>query len=772
MTNATMRPLVSGSITMFGVLLLASPPGFAGTADADTSDSASLQEIVVTAQRKAENLLDVPLSISAVSGDELNASGIKSLTDLQFIEPGYVVADSAGYTQIFVRGVGNSIFSGADPSVATFIDDVPRIFGSLVNNLVDVDRIELLKGAQGGLYGRNATGGVLNIVTRQPDTREFSGNALLDYGEDNTFRAAGYVNIPISDNVAWNIAAERDSHDNYVRNISTDPTPYSAANFPGGSLFGSAQATANFLNSGIHPPSGYADGSFSAVDSKLLLKPLEHLKITVAGDYSIKTDSNGSQFYNATPSFAQATLTGFLGAFIGATPNFAPNAFVGSSGKFTASGGLPYIVNEIDTGGSVTAVYSLPHVDITSISAYRAQRTAFLDDVAAIAVPVITPDVNNHKWYAYQELRAISTDEGPLHLLGGATYLRTRFGSEVNLGLILPVIPYMPSDYEVDVVNNWTVYLQAGYDLTQALNLTVSGRYFHEQNRGTFDIPPAPDAVISEKKFIPSATLSYKLQPDGTIYVRWARGFKAGGINPSSPPIDFTNPNEGAFFGGETVDTYEAGYRSALLDHRIDLTTAVFYNDYRGLQVNAHANAENPEISEGIVNAGSARTWGAEEQLNWRVVRPVTVGLAAGYLSAKYTNFVLANSPQLVPFDLSGQSMPNAPKWQLSYITQLDQPITDNLHLTGNLMVSYLSRDILASSGLPGVLPDAVQPSYAITNLRVGVRTADGRYSLDVFANNLFDRAYTVYGTSSASSGNLFSWGNPRIVGGELNVRF
>lgn len=759
-------------MTAITALLVASTPCFADSAGADTNDAASLQEIVVTAQRKSENLLDVPLSISAISGDDLNASGIKSLTDLQFIEPGYIVADSAGYTQIFVRGVGNSIFSGADPSVATFIDDVPRIFGSMVNNLVDVDRVELLKGAQGGLYGRNATGGVLNIVTRQPDTKDFSGNALLDYGENNTFRAAGYVNFPIGDTVAWNIAAERDSHDNYDRNISTDPTPYTAAMFPGGSLLGSAQTTAGFLNSGIHPPSGYDDGSFSAVDSKLLLKPLEHLKITVAGDYSIKTDSNGSQFYNATPSFAQATATEFLGAFIGATPSFSPNQFIGSAGKFTASGGLPYIVNEIDAGGSVTAVYSLPHVDITSISAYRTQRTAFLDDVAAIAVPVITTDVNNHKWYAYQELRAISTDDGPWHLLGGATYLRTRFGSEVNLGLIMPVAPFAPSDYEVDVVNNWTVYLQAGYDLTNALNLTVSGRYFHEQNRGTFDIPAAPDAVIGETKFIPSATLSYKLQPDGTVYVRWARGFKAGGINPSSPPTVFTNPNEGAFFGGETVDTYEAGYRSTLLDHRIDLTTAVFYNDYRGLQVNAHANAANPEISEGIVNAGSARTWGAEEQVNWRVARPVTLGLAAGYLDAKYTNFVLANSPQLVPFDLSGQQMPNSPKWQLSYTTQLDQPINDFLHMTGNLMVSYLSRDILSSSGLPGVLPDAVQPGYTITNIRVGVRTADSKYSVEVFANNLFDRAYTVYGTSSATTGNLFSWGNPRIVGGEINVHF
>src|SRR5262249_17965893 len=159
-------------------------------------------------------------------------------------------------TQIFIRGIGNSVFVGADPSVATYIDDVPRIYGSMVNQLIDVDRVEVLKGAQGGLYGRNATGGVVNVVTRQPQTDTLAANGLVDYGELNTLRAAGYVNIPLTDKIALSLAAERDSHDPYVRNISTDTAPYTAAMFPGGSLLGTAQQTADYFNSGVKPSNG------------------------------------------------------------------------------------------------------------------------------------------------------------------------------------------------------------------------------------------------------------------------------------------------------------------------------------------------------------------------------------------------------------------------------------------------------------------------------------------------------------------------------------
>src|SRR5579871_1295747 len=198
------------------------------SSSSSSGSSVTLEEVVVTAERRSEGLLDVPMAMTAQTSEQLAASGIKDITDIELITPGMNTSDSSGYTQVYIRGIGNSIFVGADPSVATFIDDVPRIYGSMVNNFVDVDRVEVLKGAQGGLYGRNATGGVVNIITHQPETDKLYGHVLVDYGNYNQLRAAGYVNVPISDSAAVLVAAERDQHDAYFKNVAP-ANPYTAA---------------------------------------------------------------------------------------------------------------------------------------------------------------------------------------------------------------------------------------------------------------------------------------------------------------------------------------------------------------------------------------------------------------------------------------------------------------------------------------------------------------------------------------------------------------
>src|SRR5438094_562658 len=223
MPMSRLNPYIFATTVLTSVILAqpasaqaASSTPAAPAATATTDNSQGVQEIVVTARRREENILSVPLSISAMSGDQLETAGIKTITDLQFTTPGYNVSDSNGYTQIFIRGVGNSIFVGADPSVATFIDDVPRIYGSMVNDFVDVQRVEVLKGAQGGLYGRNATGGVVNIITRQPSTDKMSTNFHAILGSHSTVEGAGYINIPLGKWLAVSLAAEARFHHPYA----------------------------------------------------------------------------------------------------------------------------------------------------------------------------------------------------------------------------------------------------------------------------------------------------------------------------------------------------------------------------------------------------------------------------------------------------------------------------------------------------------------------------------------------------------------------------
>jgi iron complex outermembrane receptor protein len=738
--------------------------------DAGEQNDTGLQEVVVTAQRTRQNLLDVPLSLQAATGEQLQDLNIRNIADLQFTSPGFFVSESSGYTQIFVRGIGNSIFVGADPSVATYIDDVPRVYGSMVNSLLDIDRTELLKGAQGGLYGRNATGGVLNIITHQPDTEHFDGEARASYGEYNTRSAAGYVNVPLNDKIAFNASVEGDYHDPYIRNVQP-PNPYTAAMFPGGSFLGNAATTAAALNSSIAaPPGGYANQNFLATDAKVLLKANDDFKITVAGDYADKHDSSGNAIVSTTPVFEQAALAGSLASLLGANPQLPPG-FVTTPPKFAlqAIGNAP--VDTVDDGGSITAAWNAPGFDLTSISAYRFNHTSL------ITLPQLPPQasavVEFHRRYFYQELRAVSKDSGPFHWLGGATYLATHVQG-LTAVTIPPVVPNLPLGGTVDRVKDWSGYLQGGYDITAALNLTASGRYVHETNNATYSLPPSPATGFVETKFLPSATLSYKFDGGGNVYARWARGFKAGGINPTTPPQAFPDPyTEGGIFKGEQVDTYEVGYRVPLLEHTLDLTTAIFDNEYKDIQTTVHVQAAYANsILEGIVNVGSARTWGAEESLNWKVINPLTVGVSAGYLNAKYTDFVVTNSTVLVPFDYSGHTMINSPKFQLSLTASLDRPLTDRLHLVGSLLESYTDKTIFIQSGLPGVLPDADGPAYWITNARLGIRTSDGKYEISAYANNLFNTAYYTYGTSAAATGNALIWGNPRVVGGEIDIKF
>ena len=733
------------------------------------SADVGVDEIIVTAQRREQGVLEVPLSIQAISGDRLLDTGIRQITDLQFTTPGYNTAEGNGYTQIFIRGIGNAIFVGADPSVATFIDDVPRIYGTLVNNFVDVERVEILKGAQGGLYGRNATGGVINIITRKPNTEELGGEFRLAVGEKETVQATAYLNVPISDQVAFALSAERRVHDAYIKNVAPSE-PYSAANFPSGSFFGTPQQTAAIFNSRLrNVDSGKED--FWAVGGKLLLQPTDTLKILLAGDLSRKQDNNSNSQFTSTPEYQQAGLAGSFAA-VGIPVSLPPGFLLGNPKKFTVALSDPGTSNLRDYGFSGTVTWSLPGVDLTSISAYRNQQTRFDGDLGGASVPFVGAVVEVDKHYHYQEVRAITTFDGPLRLVSGATYLSSSFKGYTGSIFLPPIVDNVPLSRGNSKVKNWSVYAQAEYDVTDNITLTGSGRYVHEKNNSFFPLSGTPYSA-KESKFLPAATLSYKFDGGGNAYVRWARGFKSGGINPIADISAFPNPNVGGVFRGETVDTYETGLRAPLFDRRVQFSIAAFYNDYKNLQSTANATpAFGSQILLAIVNAGSARTYGGEASVTWRVVEPLTINAAVGYLNARYKDFKLDDNVALVSFDRSGSRMRNSPEWQFNFGANLDQPVSAGLNLVGSALASYTSNIIWSPSALPGVLPDVTQPSYWIANVRLGVRTADEKLEIAVFANNLFNSRYTVTGSNSALYGNVLNWGNPRIAGIELKSRF
>lgn len=757
---------LSSPLLCFAVLLSQAAVAQAPDSTAGGAPRA-LEEVMVTAQRREETLMSVPLSIQAMSGEKLTNVGIDNLSALKFTTPGYFPDTNNGFVQIYMRGIGNAIFLGADPSVATFIDDVPQIYGMTVDEMVDVERVEILKGAQGGLYGRNATGGVVKIITRQPSTEALAGDFRLSYGEKNTFRGTGYLNVPLGDSAAWNLAFEESTHDHYVSNNAA-ATPYSAANFPSGSFLGTPQQTADFFNAGQNPSKIY-DKDFTAVRTRLLLQPLESLSLTLAANWAKKDDTDSSQFVSSTPEYNQAALVSLINGFgvsVDLPPGFIPD---NTDKDWTTAVGPEQLGRIEDSSTSATLVWNGPGFDLTSITAYRKMKNTTRGDSANSAVLFVPFDISTDRDYLYQEFRLTSSGEGPWRYLGGVTYLDNNLKGHNDVYFLSYDVLYGITKYDQEI-RNWSAYGELGYDLTERLNLTVSGRYMSEENDVKFKAPVVSRRQSEESKFVPSATLSYDID-DSLVYLRWAQGFKTGGINILVAPSFYPRPSDGSVFDPETVNTYEAGFKSTLLDRSVQLTGAIFYNDYNDLQVDVRARPEYPAITTAIINADSAETWGAEAGLAWQVANPLTLGVNAGYLHAEYKDFSLSGSEVLADFDLSGEQMPKAPKWQVSLNAALDQPISDGFRLVGDLLASYTDNVIFKYSALPGILPDAEGDGYWLVNARLGVHTADDKWGFDIVADNVFDEVYYI-GADAGVFGNLLNYGTRRIIGGELIYKF
>lgn len=741
------------ALTVSGLALTL--PNFANAQDT-APQATGANDIIVTAQRREQVLTDVPLSISAISGDNLEAKGLGGITDLKFETPGFISLSGTGFTQIYIRGIGNNIFVGADPSVATFIDDVPRIYGSLIDNLVNVERVEVLKGAQGGLYGRNATGGVINIVTRKPSD-DLGVKGTISFGEYETVDASAFVNVPLGDRVAVNFSVNRRYHDAYVRNLGTS-SPYPAGTT---SFFGdpnsSAEATA--LN----------NEDFYAFDGKIKAELSDNLTVTLAGDYARKNDANGNGWVQQNTDFNYLVYLGFSAA-AGISDPIAPWS-PGSVEDQTAYSGIESFSKTEDFGFSGTIDLALASVDLKSITAMRWNNGNFRGDIGGGPVPMAGFFTDFDRKFFYQELRAVSSGDGPLRYIAGATYLKNKIDN-----LLRGLFVGFPTGDTIAFTDteNWSVYGELSYDLTEQLTLTASLRYVDETTDALFPagtssiggVLPEETNSITQSKLLPSATLSYNIG-DGVIYARYARGFKTGGINPIVRPSAFQG-QPGSAFGPEVADSFEIGYRASLFDRRVQLTTAIFYNDFSGVQIARAGNAANPTVSNAILNAGDARTYGAEASVTWQVSPALTIAGNIGYLNARYKAGAGAlASPVVDSFDVGGNVMSLSPEWQGGASIAVNQPVNDAFRIKGTVLYSHVGGHNFQYEENPFLF----QPSYNLVNVRLGVADIDERMGLFVFANNLFDEGYAVFGTNN-SLGSLLTPGAPRVIGGTLEFNF
>jgi iron complex outermembrane receptor protein len=631
----------------FRIALLCAGSALAAPAFAQdvAGDDTGIGDIVVTAQKRAENVQDVPIAISAVNSEYLESRGVSSIDTLGAIAPNVKIErapSSKTISQIAIRGsVTINPAITWEPAVGLYLDGVyiAKAQGSIFD-VADLERVEMLRGPQGTLYGRNALAGAINLVTKKP-SGELGGSAEISYGNYNQRKAKAIVDLPRMGIFSLKLSGQIAKRDGLV-NITANPYP--AAFLAGPNLVTETDT----------------------LDSKSFMVQLRaDLSDTITADYTY--DYNKQK---QLPPFAQLMGVNTNGdprdIFDPASASYiavAPlNLYANPNRVSTASIDGDVYERSRAYGHALTLTADLGDAELKSITAYR--DLAWADGIDLDGSPLdiaFTQRITDYHALS-QELQLTGTalDEKLSYVLGGFYFKEKAetLGPQRFFGLFGPFGNYYQSDYGSHT-EAYAVYTQLDYKLSDALKLTLGGRYTHEKKdiRRFFaagsplvtvvDLPygGVPDATYNN--FSPAATLSYAFDRKINVYARFARGFKSGGFNgetnvffdpaaPANCPMGLTELCQP--YRPEKVDSYEVGFKSKLLDNRLIFNVAAFYDKHKDIQLSIFTAAG--AASSVVRNAASARISGLEIEAVAKPSDAITVNLALATLSSKYLSYI------------------------------------------------------------------------------------------------------------------------------------
>lgn len=744
----TIQHFGGASLLAIAAAMLAAP------AHAQTATDAQVEEIVVTAQRRSERLQDVPVTMQAFDGKAIQAAGLTQVDQLARLTPGLNVgAFAPSKPQIYMRGIGTrQIDIGSDPSVGVFLDDVyvGRVSGS-VSNLADIERIEVLKGPQGTLYGRNTIGGAMSVVTADPKD-ETVANLEIGVGDFGAYSAKGYVGgALIPGRVDARVSAFYVKRDGYVVNTAT-----------GNTALGLDQA---------------------GVRGKLRFTPTDRLSAILTVDI-LRDRSPGQQGESEGPDV-------FLRSPAAAIPT--PTA-----DRFSEAYNLDSPTRRNSDQISLRAEWRGDDAVVTSITALRRSRLIEDADVDSTPLSVLEQVTFERSRELSQELRIVSDPDGGWSfggrldwIVGAYAYrdesVRTdRFvwGADslpVFVGRLLgdAGLGSITNDATLDRdVDSAAAYGQATVHLTDTVNLTAGLRYSRDRKHGVYvgttdhiglPVLSQPFTVPLDRTWTstdPRVTIDWKPAPDVLLFATASRGYKSGGFQWA-----VTDPSLAArIFNPETVDYYELGAKTRWLDGALVLNGAVFYNDYRNLQVQRLVATPGGGVSNVISNAAASTIKGAELEVTARPGRGWLVNLGYSYLDARYDEYVFGPG-----VDFSGTRMVRSPKTTLNASVQYDHEFSDELSLQLRADAAY-SSSFYFEPGEATLSAGNREPAYATVNLRATLWR--GPYRLSVFANNLFDEEYrsarltypattSPFGTTGQQG--IGYWAPPRMIGATVS---
>lgn len=803
MSHKHVSIFLSGSIAALVI-----PMGAATAQSASADDSArTLDVVTVTAQKREERAVDVPVSVLATSGETLEALNLTAATDLQYTTPGLNLGDAntprgAG---LRIRGIGTNVFAdGIEQSVGTVVDGVPLArAGQGLADLTDIERIEVLRGPQGMLFGRNASAGLINIVTRGPaDELSIRGNAAV--ANDGFVNVSGAISGPlVEDRLAGRISAYTNQRDGFVNRVGEDES----------------------LN----------DRDEFGFRGALRFTPSEAVEVLLRADFS----ERDNECCIWTPrAFADATTdprpgAAFLSTALSGVTASEDNLTVGDASD-------RYFNTVISQGVSGEVNWELGDFTLTSLTAFRTWRQK--DNNDADLSPVNVLDVNfggNTLEQFSQEFRLTSPDTGPLQYVLGAFYYDSsnegsfeqvgRFtlgfanaqaaGIDIPLapGLVLPAAQNFGRTVNTVIdVEDIALFGQATYDLTDRISLIVGGRYtdtevsmdyarigtpgndaFNFLLGGAF-APLAFDVSTSDTNFSWRLGAQYALSEDSNLYATVSRGYKGPGFNNLLDIVIPAGQTEEEFtlVEPEIPTAYEIGYKAILLDGRVTLDAALYRTEFEDFQAQIVETPAGAAIgSFAIRNAGELLTQGAELQVTAVPTDELTLGFSASISDTEFESFegascprlaglvtevgapcgpLVAGGPNTTSFDASGLAGTNAPELMFSLDGRYQRPVFSGLE--GFVQGNYYWRDETTFGLYPTNVPNpTTQDGYGILNASLGIIGGDGAYTLSLFARNLTDENFvtSIFDLPFDAAGGLgqfVSADAQRTVGLSLNV--
>jgi len=787
-------------------------PATAQAADAPPDplrEPPKVERLIVTATKREESIQDIPIAVSAFSGEDLQARGVQELRDLQQVSPSLSVygsnSDSGGGT-LRIRGMGTTGNNpGLESAVGFYVDGVYRSrSGQGFNDLVDVERIEVLRGPQGTLWGKNTSAGAVNVITRKP-SYEWDGNVNASYGNLDYYKVWGSVTGPIVDErLAFRFAGSTSDRDGYYRSR------------------GSFEQ--------------YNELDRYTLRGQLLATPADDLELRLSADFGERNESCCPAGYRQV-----GPLTAGIYPLL---PNGGTATSTEENDKKVGVNHDP-VEDVKDWGVSLEADWELEEgLDLVSISSYREFDAFRQQDIDFSDAFILLPQGEEELFRTFSQEFRLTGSAGPIDWLGGIYAYSEKFdgGGQVRFdqdgdeywailhsaisggGLVLDPANYRPGtgcdaslpgcgyfENATQKTEGFALFTNDTWHITESLDLTGGVRFNWENKEGKELVNGAPPGSVinetwcttpptaarfvaffqafcdnrsfsgerTEQEFTYSTSLNYHWTPDLITYLSFARGYKAGGFNLDQQAgncVPGAGPSQGCpaglvpdtsitpEFELEKANAYEIGLKSAWLDGELVVNTAAFFTEFKNFQLNTFTGTGFI-----ITNVPKVKSRGVELELQYSPLEGLVFTGGATYADTRYgDNF---NGEIATVKVLEGQRITHAPPWQASAAMLLERPLPiSGWYWTGNVNMSYRGRHNTGSD----LDHPKVQDAFTLWNASFGLVSPDGHWEITSWIYNIFDRHYDPLVFDSVLQPGSFStiYGAPRTYGVTVGYRF